>query len=114
MQVIIDISFILHCIRKNADFISQLEGRGFRINIPREVLQELRNLHHHVKTSREDKEKIGKILNILDDHKRFKRVSAGQGKMSDWLLKKDGEGHFIATAEPGIKHKIGNKIVIQE
>ena len=112
MQVIIDTSFILHCIRKGINLVEQLESKGFKIAVPREVLQELRNLHHNVKTARDEKKEIIKVLNILDDHRRFKRISAGQGRLSDWLMKKDNEGYFIATADSSIKHKIKNRVMI--
>ncbi len=114
MQVIIDTSFILHCIRKKTDFISQFENKGFKVAVPREVLQELRHLEHDVKTARNEKNEIMKILNLLDDHRRFRRISAGKGKLSDWLVKKDNEGYFIATADSSVKHKIKNRAVIEE
>ena len=40
MQVLLDSSFIISCVRDRIDFISQLEEQGFTPVVPREVLQE--------------------------------------------------------------------------
>ena len=55
MEVILDTSFILSCMRKRIDFLSQLEEQGFMVKIPKEVIQELKDLHSRSKTSEEDR-----------------------------------------------------------
>lgn len=114
MQVVPDTGFIVHCIRKNIDFISQLEELGFKLRIPREVMQELRHLEHDVKTSKEDKNRLNKILDLFEDRRRFKRVSIGGGKMSDWLVKKDAEGFIVASLDSSIKHKLSRRVTLHE
>ena len=48
MEVILDSNFIVSCVMKGIDFISQLEGKGFKILIPREVIQEIKDLRNKV------------------------------------------------------------------
>jgi rRNA-processing protein FCF1 len=114
MQVIVDTSFIIHCMRKRIDFVANLESKGLRVVIPREVSQELQNMHHDVKTSVDDKNDLNKILDLIGDHKRFKRVSAGGGRLSDWLMKQDSLGYFVATLDKSIKHKLSHKVILHD
>ena len=44
MQVILDSGFILHAMHKRIDFLEQLEKQGFVIRIPKEIVQELKDL----------------------------------------------------------------------
>ncbi len=44
MEVILDSSFIISCVKRKIDFISQLEEKGFKVLVAREVLQELKDM----------------------------------------------------------------------
>jgi len=110
MQAIIDSGFILNAIHRGIDFAQELEKKGFKILLPKESMQELRNMEHDVKTSQDEKNLINKALDLLEDHRRFKRISSGGGKISDWLAKKDSEGYFIGTTDKSVKHKLQNKV----
>ena len=111
MEVLLDSSFILSCIRKRIDFLTQLEEQGFNVKVPREVLQELKDLRFKPKTSRGDRIAINVALEILG-RKGVKKTTMGQGSVDDWLIKKGNEGLYIATLDSGIKNKIPYKIVI--
>ena len=112
MQVIIDAGFIIHCVRKNIDFVKQLENKGFLIMIPKGVYQKIHHLHHDIKTSGEEKIVLKRFLDSINNDKKIKRISEGNGSISEWLLVKDKEGCYIATIDKGIKHKLKNRIII--
>ncbi len=114
MQVIIDTGFIVHCIRKNIDFVKNLEDNGFLIMVPKGVLQEINHLNHDIKTNQEEKNSINRFLESIDKNKKIKRISEGNGNISDWLLMKDKEGCYIATIDKGIKHQLKNRITLLE
>ncbi|MEM4271110.1 MAG: hypothetical protein QXO70_03380, partial [Candidatus Pacearchaeota archaeon] len=44
MEVLLDSNFIISCVKKKIDFIEELEKLGFKVILPREVLQELKDL----------------------------------------------------------------------
>lgn len=111
MEVLLDSSFIISCIRKRIDFLSQLEEQGFKPVIPREVFQEMKDLALKDKTSREDRLAISVALDLIEQRK-VKKMSIGVGKVDDGLIKKGNEGIYIATLDSGIKNKIPKKVVI--
>lgn len=106
-----DSSFIISCIRSRIDFISQLEEQGFTPIVPREVLQEMKDLKMSNRSSREDRIAVDVAFEILEK-KDVKKISSGQGKVDEFLIKKGLEGAFIATLDNGIKRKVPKKIVI--
>ncbi len=110
MEVILDSSFIISCIRNKIDFLSQLEEQGFKIVVPREVLQELRGLKKG-RISHEDRVALGVALEMIDNSK-LKKISFGQGKVDDSLIKKGVEGAYIATLDREIKRKVPKTVVI--
>lgn len=111
MEVLLDSSFIISCIRKRIDFLSQLEEQGFRVKVPREVLQEMKDLKKKSKTSRVDRVAIDVALQLIEQRK-VKKMSFGDGRVDDYLIARGNEGAYIATLDAGIKNKIPNKIVI--
>ncbi len=113
MEVIIDANFILHCMRKRIDFISQLTKQGFKIKIPREVIQELKDLLKEPKSSKLDRAMIREIISVIE-RRKIKRTTIGKGKIEDWLIEKGNMGYYIATCNSNVKHKIINKILIFE
>lgn len=111
MNVLLDSSFILSCIRGRIDFLSQLEEQGFTVQVPREVMQELKDLKVKDKTSRDDKIAIDVALEMIEKRK-VKKISMGEGNVDDWLIRKGNEGYYIATLDAGIKNKIPGKVII--
>lgn len=111
MQVLLDSSFIISCIRERIDFLSQLHEQGFIPVVPREILQEMKDLRTSDRLSREDRLSIDLAFEMLEKNK-VKKTTLGNGKMDELLIKKGQEGIFIATLDNGIKKKIPKKIVI--
>ncbi len=111
MEVIVDTNFAISCVRKGIDFVDQLNNMGFKIVVPREVLQELKDLRIGNKIKHDDRIAIDVAFEMLS-HKRVKKTTIGQGKVDDLLIKKGKEGVYIATLDNGIKRKIPNRIVI--
>ena len=44
MEAVLDTNFIVSCVKKKIDFISELENLGFKIVLPKEIFQELKDL----------------------------------------------------------------------
>ena len=115
MEVILDKGFILVCMRKKIDFISQLKEKGFTIRVPREVLQELKDLQYESSLSHQDREIIKEIPMLFErllEKNEIKHITFGKGKIEHWFIKKAHEGYYIATTNADIKHHIPRKIVI--
>ena len=85
--------------------MEQLEGQGFRIEVPREVLQEMKDLKKKSKTSHEVRVAIYVALEMVE-RRKVKKTSMGEGRVDDWLIKRGNEGFYIATLDAGIKNKI--------
>ena len=111
MEAILDTSFIISCIMKKIDFLSQLEEKGFKAVVPREVLQELKGLRLSSKASHEERIAIDVALEMAAS-KRIKSITLGEGKVDDALIEKGKKGIYIATLDSGIKRNVPNKIVI--
>ena len=111
MEVLLDSSFIVSCIRRKIDFISELEENGFKIKIPLGVLQELKDLKKKDKTSRDDRIAIGLAFKLLDD-KRVKKTRVGGRMVDEGLIQKGQKGSYIATLDNEIKRVVPNKVVI--
>ncbi len=113
MEVLLDSSFIISCVRKRIDFISQLEEQGFKIVVPREVLQEMKDLRLKSKTSHEDRIAIDVALDLIMRAK-IKKNSFGKGKVDNYLIEMGKKGIHIATLDREIKRQVPNKVVIFE
>ncbi len=111
MQVLLDSSFIISCVRERIDFLAQLQEQGFTPVVPREVLQEMKDLRLRNGISHEDRIAIDVAFEMLEKEK-VKKTSLGSGKVDDWLVKRGKSGIFVATLDNGIKKKIPKKIVI--
>ena len=110
MEAILDTNFILSCLRKNIDLVNELSNMGFRIVVPREVLEELKDLRLG-RTSRENRLLIDIALEILKD-KKIKRIKLGTKSVDEGLIKKGREGVYIASLDNAIKREVANKIII--
>ncbi|MEM3074762.1 MAG: hypothetical protein QW727_02365 [Candidatus Pacearchaeota archaeon] len=113
MEVILDSGFILYVMRKKIDFISQLKEKGFKIRIPREVIQELKDRRNKSFASREERLMIDEAIKILE-REGIKRIDIGKQKIADWFVHKGKDGYYIATTNSYIKHRVPKIIEIIE
>ena len=112
MEVILDSSFIISCVRDRIDFLTQLEEQGFKIVVPREVMQEMKDLRMRQGSSRNDRIAIDVALEMIENSKKIKKVGIGQGKVDDALIFKGKAGAYIATLDKEIKRQVPNRVVI--
>lgn len=111
MEVLIDTNFIISCLLKKIDFLEELRTMGFKPVVPREVLEEMKDLKRNSKTSHEERIAINLALQLFED-KKIKKMKLGKKKVDDGLIEKGRAGIYIATLDNGIKRNIPNKIVI--
>jgi len=107
MEVILDTNFIISCIRKKIDFLSELEQQGFKVILPREVLQELKDLRLNV--VREDKVAIDVALEIFSK-RSVKKSTLGKRTVDEGLILLGKQGAYIATLDAAIKRSVPNSI----
>jgi rRNA-processing protein FCF1 len=111
MEVLLDSNFIISCIKKKIDFIAQLENQGFRVLLPQEVFQEMKDLKF--KVAHEDKAAIDVAFNLFET-RNVKKVKLGNDAVDRGLIRRGKQGFFIATLDRAIKHEVPNRIVIFE
>lgn len=111
MEVLLDTNFIISCIVKKIDFLSQLREKGFRVVIPREIMQELKDVRLESKTSSDERKAIDVALEMLAS-KQIEKTTIGKGKVDDALIKKGQQGAYIATLDNGIRRSVPNRVVI--
>ncbi len=111
MEVILDSSFIISCIKKNIDFVSQLEEQGFKILLAHEILDELKDLRKSNRVSHDDRVSIDLALEMFSN-KKFKKTKLGHYSVDDGLIKRGKEGIYIASLDKVIKREVPNKVVI--
>ena len=59
--VLLDTNFIMSCVKQNIDFFEDLEFKGFKILIPKQVISELEGLKAETELKVLEKEKFSKI-----------------------------------------------------
>ena len=111
MEVLLDTNFIISCLVKRIDFLGELEGKGFRVKVPREVLEEMKDLKNSGKASHEERAMIDVAFEMLGN-KKIKKMKLGSGKVDEKLIEWGKKGVYIATLDSGIKREIPNKIII--
>ena len=111
MEVLLDTNFIISCILKRIDFISQLEEKGFKIVVPKEVIEELKDLRFRKGQSHEERIAIDAAFEMFQ-HNKLKKMGLGGRSIDEALIKKGKEGIYIATLDNLIKKQVPNKIVI--
>jgi len=109
MEVLLDSNFIISCIRKRIDFIDELEALGFKVALPREIVQELKDLKS--KVGHEDRAAIAVALKMFENSK-IKKIKLGNGKVDDKLIDYGKKGAYIASLDAYIKRSVPNKVVI--
>ena len=109
-KVLLDTSFILAAVRKNIDFIEELEFRGYEILIPKQVFAELDGLTK----STDEAHTALRILQNYEgkfDDVDLKNYDVDQGIINFAQKNKDV---IIATMDSNLKGKIRNrKLVIR-
>ncbi|MFH1608324.1 MAG: PIN domain-containing protein [archaeon] len=105
-QVILDTNFILTCIKQKIDFFEQIPSRGIQIIIPKQVINEIRNLKNpNTEFS----------LKLLEKNK-FKKIDIGKGHVDKRIILYANKhpNTIIATLDKEIKNKVkNNKLVIR-
>jgi rRNA-processing protein FCF1 len=109
MEVILDTNFIISCVKKKIDFISELEEFGFKIIVPKEILLELKDLR--LKVSHDERTAIDVGTGIIEKA-NVKKVKIGNGKVDDVLIKYGKDGAYIASLDAYIKRSVPNKVTI--
>ncbi len=111
MEVLLDTNFIISCVLKRIDFIPELESMGFRVVMRREVLEEMKDLRKEDKTSHRERQAIDVAFQLLEES-GVKKVKVGGKYVDDGLVKKANEGAYIATLDRELKHKVANRVLI--
>ncbi len=109
MEVILDTNFIVSCVKRKIDFLDVLAGMGFRVVLPREVMQELKDLK--MKTSHADRMAIELAFDIIGSSK-IKKIRLGDMEVDKGLIEKGRTGIYIATLDAVIKREVPNRVVI--
>lgn len=109
MEVVLDSSFILSCIRKRIDFLDQLEEQGFSPRLPQEVFQELKDLRLSV--GHDDRVAIDVAMEMFE-RRKVKKIKLGHKKVDLGLIEKGKSGSYVATLDKVIKRQIPKVIVI--
>jgi rRNA-processing protein FCF1 len=112
MEVLLDTNFIISCVRKRIDFLEELSGMGFKPKVPREVLQEMKDLKKEGKTSYGERVAIDIAFDMLEKAK-VKKIKVGGKNVDLGLIAKGQSGIYIATLDRGIKREIPNRVVIE-
>ncbi|MBX4196189.1 hypothetical protein KW805_01215 [Candidatus Pacearchaeota archaeon] len=111
MEVLLDSSFIISCLRKNIDFISELKEQGFSPVLPREVMDELKDLRLNV--AHADRVAIDLAFTLFETRK-IKKMKLGGTSVDEGLIAKGKHGIYIATLDRVIKRAVPNRIVISD
>jgi rRNA-processing protein FCF1 len=111
MEVILDTSFIVSCIKKKIDFIAELEGMGFKVLLPKEVVEEIKDLR--LNSEHATKVAVEIALELFKKGK-IKGMTLGRKQVDEGLIDFGKKGAYIATLDTAIKRVIPNRIVISE
>ena len=110
MEVLLDTNFVISCILKRIDFMDELKNLGFTPVLPREVLQELKDLKKN-KSSPAERAAIEVAFEIFEKEK-IRKTKIGGTSVDNALITKGQMGIYIATLDAGIKNRVPNLIVI--
>jgi rRNA-processing protein FCF1 len=111
MEVILDTNFIISCLKKHIDLVEQLEGQGFKVLVPREVLEEMKDLRTSSKVSHADRVAIALGLELFSGN-GITHISLGRRKVDEGLISKGRQGYYIATLDAAIKRQVPRSVVI--
>lgn len=89
--------------------MDELEGKGFKVLLPREVMQELKDLRTRV--SHDERVAID-LAFVVFDKKKMHKIRLGTQKVDEGLIEKGKQGYYIATLDAEIKRSVPNRVVI--
>ncbi len=102
-EILLDTNFIITCAKQKIDFLEDLKFKGFKILIPKQVINELK------------KNKAELALKLLGKEKNsFEQIDIGEGHVDKSIIKyaKENKDILVATLDRGIKDFISNKKMI--
>ncbi|MCU0642034.1 MAG: hypothetical protein MUF61_00435 [archaeon] len=111
MEVILDTNFIVSCIKKKIDFLTELESMGFKVLLPKEIVEEVKDLR--LNSDRNTKVAVEVALDLFRKRK-IKGMTLGNKPVDEGLIEFGKKGAYIATLDTAIKRIIPNKIVISD
>ena len=111
MEVLLDTSFIVSCVRKRIDFLAQLKEQGFKVVVPLEVLQEMKDLRKKPSTSLDDRIVIDVAFEMFKQ-RGIKKIKVGGKNVDEGLIAKGKKGFVVATLDSVIKRAVPKKIVV--
>jgi len=109
MEVILDSSFIISAMKNKIDFVNVLEGKGFSVKVPREVLLELKDLRQ--KVSHDERVAIDLGIELMEKG-NVKKMVLGKNKVDLGLISRGKAGSYIATLDNAIKREISNIVTL--
>ena len=111
MEVVLDSSFIVSCIKHKIDFVSELEGMGFKVLLPKEVFEEIKDLRFNS----DDATKMAvEVALEMFTKRKVKSVTLGDVTVDMGLIEFGKRGAYVATLDGVIKRQVPNKVVISE
>lgn len=109
MKAILDTNFVIACVRRKIDFISELEKQGFRVIVPREVMEEMKDIRKDVVP--DERIAIDIALEMIEKGK-VEKMKLPKGKVDEELIRLGKSGDYIATLDAAIRNIVPNRIGI--
>lgn len=107
VEAILDTNFIIGCVKEQIPFLEQLREKGFTPMVPKEVLEEMKDLRFKVPHDQRVVIDLGFVL--LEQHK-VKKVTLGGRTVDEGLIVKGKQGTYIATLDGKIRKMIPKRI----
>ena len=111
MEALLDTNFIIACMKRNIDFLAQLEEAGYKPVLAHEVLEELKDVRQQVK--RDDKVAIDLALTLFARRKVHK-MKLGHRSVDEGLQLYGKKGGTVATLDGALKRTIKKTIGIDD
>ena len=111
MEVIVDTSFIISCIKKKIDFVLELEGMGFKVLLPKEVFEEVKDLRINSDIGTRT---AANVAIEMFSKRKVKSMTLGDKIVDEGLIEFGKKGAYIATLDSVIKRSVPNKVIISE
>jgi rRNA-processing protein FCF1 len=109
MEALLDTNFIIACIKRNMDFLTLLEEKGFTPFLSHEVYQELKDVRQTATMS--DRVALDLAFTLFEKRK-VKKMTLGHHTVDEGLIAKGKKGAYIATLDAGIRRLVPNSIGI--
>ena len=111
MDVFLDSSFVISCVKRKIDFLSELRLLGFNPVLPIETYQELKDLKLNL--SRENRNAVVLALKLFESEK-IKKIKLGSRSADEGLIILGRKGHYIASLDSAVKRSVKNRVVISD